>query len=70
MLNFTYCLWSIDIPIVEELSATRTPMETTYDEIVKTFKTYFNPKSSPIIQRFKFNTRDRDAKESLANNFC
>ena len=69
MLDFTYCLWSIDIPIAEELSATRTPMEKTYDDIVKTVKTHFNPKSSPIIQRFKFNTRDRHARELLANHF-
>ena len=41
----------------------RTPMEKTYE----TLKTHFNPKPSPIIQRFKFNTRDRHAGESLVN---
>ena len=45
----------------------RTPMEKTYDEIVEMLKTHFNPKPSPITQRFKFNTRDRRAGESLAN---
>ena len=44
-----------------------TPMEKTYDEIVEMLKIHFNPKPSPIIQRFKFNTRDRRAGESLAN---
>ena len=39
----------------------------TYDEIVETLKTHFNPKPSPIIQRFKFNTRDHHAGGSLAN---
>ena len=43
-----------------------TPIEKTYDEIVEMLKTHFNPKPSPIIQRFRFNTRDRHAGESLA----
>ena len=53
--------------LLKSLVQPRTPMEKTYDEIVETLKTHFNPKPSPIIQRFKFNTRDRRAGESLAN---
>ena len=44
-----------------------TSMEETYDEIVEMLKTHFIPKPSPIIQRFKFNTRDHRAGESLGN---
>ena len=51
--------------LLKSLVQPRTPMEKTYDEIVETLKTHFYPK--PIIQRFKFNTRDRHAGESLAN---
>ena len=53
--------------LLKNLVQPRTPMEKTYDEIVETLKTHFNSKPSPIIQRFKFNTRDRHAGESLAN---
>ena len=53
--------------LLKNLVQPRTPMDNTYDEIVETLKTHFNPKPSPIIQRFKFNTRDRRAGESLAN---
>ena len=49
---------------LKSLVQPHTPMEKTYDEIVET---HLNPKPSPIIQRFKFNTRDRRAGESLAN---
>ena len=43
-------------------------MKKTYDKIVKMLKIYwyFNPKPSPIIQRFNFNARDHHAGESLA----
>ena len=53
--------------LLKNLVQPRTPMEKTYDEIVETLKTHFNTKPSPIIQRFKFNIRDRRARESLAN---
>ena len=53
--------------LLKSLVQPRTPMEKTYDEIVETLKTHFNPKPSPIIQRFKFNMRDCCAGESLAN---
>ena len=36
---------------LKSLVQPRTPMEKTYDEIVETLKTHFNPKLSPIIQR-------------------
>ena len=42
-------------------------MEKTYDDIIEMLKTHINPKLSPIIQTFKFNTRDYLAGESLAN---
>ena len=46
----------------------RMPMKKTYDKIVKMLKIYwyFNPKPSPIIQRFNVNARDHHAGESLA----
>ena len=37
-----------------------------YDEIVKILKDHYNPKPSPIIQYFKFNSRDRLSRESIA----
>ena len=62
----TFC-GPLTYQLLKSLVQPRTPMEKTYNEIVETLKTHLNPKPSPIIQRFKFNTRDRRARVSLAN---
>ena len=38
----------------------------TYDSLVKLLKDYYNPKPSPIVQRFHFNSRSRASNESIA----
>ena len=37
-----------------------------YEDIVKVLKEHYNLRPSPIIQRYKFNTRDRRSGESIA----
>ncbi|ETW97248.1 MAG: hypothetical protein ETSY2_44955 [Candidatus Entotheonella gemina] len=38
----------------------------TYESLVKLLKDYFNPKPSPIVQRFHFNSRSRNPNEPIA----
>ncbi|XP_049325965.1 uncharacterized protein LOC125785828 [Astyanax mexicanus] len=47
------------------LSPTK-PGEKTYDELVELLKEHYNPKPSEIVQRFKFNSRNRKPKESVS----
>ena len=39
--------------------------DATYDSLVKLLKDYYNPKPSPIVQRFHFNSRSRSPNESV-----
>ena len=38
-----------------------------YADMVKLVKDYYNPKASPIVQRFHFNSRSRAQGESIAS---
>ena len=42
------------------------PMEKTYAQLVKQLADHYHPKPSEIVQRFKFNTRDREPSESVS----
>ena len=52
--------------IARNLSAPTPLEEQPYDELVKLVGAYHNPKPSAIFQRYKFNTRCREAGESVA----
>ena len=41
--------------------------EKSYDELVETLRSHYNPKSSAIVQRFHFNSRVRAPEESIAD---
>ena len=53
--------------VIRNLAVPRSPKELTYAEIVETVTTHYNPKPSPIIKRFDFNTRCQEEGESIAN---
>ena len=38
----------------------------TYEQIIEVLGTHYNPKPSPIIQRYKFHIRERRSGESIA----
>ena len=40
--------------------------DVTYDSLVKLLKDYYDPKPSPIVQRFHFNSRSRGPSESVS----
>ena len=52
--------------IMRSLAAPEMPGTKTYDELKTLLKNHFNPAPSPIVQRFKFNSRFRHSGESVA----
>ena len=52
--------------IVRNLTAPVKPVDVSYAELIRTVKNHFQPPPSPIIMRFKFNTRFRKSDESVA----
>ena len=49
------------------LTAPAKPGDKTFAELVKLIKNHLSPKPNPIAERFRFNTRDRQSEESVAN---
>ena len=49
------------------LTAPAKPGDMTFAELVKLMKNHLSPKPNPIAERFRFNTRDRQPEESVAN---
>ena len=45
---------------------TRTPKELTFEQIVERVRNHFDPKPSPIIKRYEFNTRKQKEGETVA----
>ena len=43
------------------------PSDKTYAELVTQLSEHYHPKPSEIVQRFKFNTRDREPSESVSS---
>ena len=42
------------------------PSDKPYDELIETLTRHYSPKPSPIIQRYKFHTRNRRPSESVS----
>ena len=51
---------------MRNLCAPEKPGDKTFDDLVKLVKDHQNPKPSETVQRFKFNTRDRNPNESIS----
>ena len=52
--------------LLRSLVAPAKPGEKSYDELITTLSAHFNPSPSPIMRRFKFNTRCKQPGESVA----
>ena len=52
--------------LIRNLVAPQKPTEKSFAEIVKLMSDHYQPKPSPIVQRFLFNTRSRKQGESVA----
>ena len=52
--------------LIRNLVAPQKPIEKSFAEIVKLMSDHYQPKPSPIVQRFLFNTRSRKQGESVA----
>ena len=52
--------------LIKTLALPGRPKDLTVEEIVKRVKVHFNPKPSPIIKRFEFNTRCQKEGEKVA----
>ena len=52
--------------LMRNLCAPEKPGDKTFDDLVKLVKDHQNPKPSETVQRFKFNTRDRNPNESIS----
>ena len=53
--------------LFRDLTAPAKPVDKTFVELVKSMKDHLSPKPNPIAERFRFNTRDRQSEESVAN---
>ena len=53
--------------LIKTLALPETPKDLTFEEIDKRVTTHFNPKPSPIVKRFDFNTRIQSDSESVAD---
>ena len=53
------CCGSATYSLIRNLVAPGKPSETTFKNIVEKVQTHFNPRPSPIVQRFKFNSRSQ-----------
>ena len=52
--------------LFRSLVAPKQPGEKTYKELVEVMKNHQNPKPSVVMERFKFNKRDRGPSETVA----
>ena len=53
--------------VIRDLALPKSQKELSYEELVEIVTTHYNPKPSPIIKRFEFNTRCQEESESIAN---
>ncbi len=51
-----HCVGPATYRLIKTLALPGTPRELTFAELVETVKNHFQPKPSPIIKRFEFNT--------------
>ena len=52
--------------LIKTVSLPKAPGDFTFEELVEKVKTHFNPKPSPIVKRFEFNTRCQEEGENVA----
>ena len=52
--------------LVKTLAIPRKPTDLEFDQIVEKVKLHFNPKPSPIVKRYEFNTRKQKPNETVA----
>ena len=52
--------------LIKTLSLSGTPKDHTFEELIKRATSHFNPKPSPIIKRYEFNTRVQKEWETVA----
>lgn len=51
--------------LIRNLLSPERPGDRSYDELVRLLKNHFDPRKSEIVQRWKFNTRNRRSEESV-----
>ena len=52
--------------LIKTLALPGSPKDLTFEEIVDNVRSHFNPKPSPIVKRFEFNTRRQKSGETVA----
>ena len=52
--------------LVKTLAIPGKPTDLSFEDIVEKLKTHFNPKPSPIIKRYEFNTRKQQPNETIS----
>ena len=52
--------------LVRSLVAPEYPKDKSYEDLAKLLQDHFVPKPTPIVQRFKFNTRSQQPGETIA----
>ena len=62
-----HCVGPATYRLIKTLALPGTPRELTFAELVETVKNHFQPKPSPIIKRFEFNTRCQNEGESVVS---
>ena len=62
-----HCVGPATYRLIKTLALPGTPRELTFAELVETVKNHFQPKPSPIIKRFEFNTRCQNEGKSVVS---
>ncbi len=65
--NGLFCLGSQTYSLMRNLLSPDKPGDKSFSELVELLKNYYNPTPSEIVQRFKFNSRNRQPNETVAD---
>ena len=63
---FLVCVGAKTYKLVRSLVAPEDPKDKSHEDLAKLLQDHFMPKSSAIVQRFKFNTRSQQLGETIA----
>ncbi len=65
--NGLFCLGSQTYSLMRNLLSPDKPGDKSFSELVELLRNYYNPTPSEIVQRFKFNSRNRQPNETVAD---
>ncbi len=65
--NGLFCLGSQTYSLMRNLLSPDKPGDKSFSELVELLRNYYNPTPSEIVQRFKFNCRNRQPNETIAD---